>query len=130
VAVSAWPCRIAPLANARGIDGTNDSQCAARSNFLLAAAVMQRVDHHQEAPDRLIEITPRPLLFNSPLTEPHRGDTMTIADLCHAALTQSDNTTANLLLESIQGPASFTAFSRSIGDKITRLDRWETSLNE
>jgi beta-lactamase class A len=119
VAVSAWPCWIAPLANALGIDGTNDSQYAARLKFLLAAAVMQRVDRHQEALDRLIEIPPRTLMFNSPLTEPHRGDTMTIADLCHAALTQSDNTAANLLLESIQGPASCTAFSRSIGDKIT-----------
>jgi len=98
--------------------------------FLLAAAVLQRVDHHQETLDRTITIPPKPLLTNSPLTEPHASGTMTIADLCHAVLTQSDNTAANLLLESIGGPASITHFSRSIGDTVTRLDRIETSLNE
>ena len=98
--------------------------------FLLAAAVLQRVDRHQETLDRTITIPPKPLLFNSPLTELHAGDTMSIAALCHAALTQSDNTAANLLLESIGGPASITHFSRSIGDSVTRLDRMETSLNE
>jgi beta-lactamase class A len=55
---------------------------------------------------------------------------MTIAALSHAALTRSDNTAANLLLESIGGPAGITGFSRSIGDPVTRLDRTETSLNE
>lgn len=98
--------------------------------FLLAAAVLQRVDRHQETLDHKITIPPKPLVFNSPLTEPHAGGMMTIAALCHAALTQSDNTAANLLLESIGGPASITSFSRSIGDTVTRLDQMETSLNE
>jgi beta-lactamase class A len=98
--------------------------------FMLAAAVLQRVDRHQETLDRTITIPPKPLLFNSPLTERHAGGAMSIAALCHAALTQSDNTAANLLLESIGGPASITHFSRSIGDTVTRLDRMEPSLNE
>jgi beta-lactamase class A len=98
--------------------------------FLLAAAVLQRVDRNQETLERSITIPPKPLLFNSPLTEPHAGGTMTIAALCDAALTRSDNTAANLLLESIGGPTSITTFSRSIGDTVTRLDRTETSLNE
>ena len=98
--------------------------------FLLVAAVLQRVDRHQETLDRTIAIPPKPLLFNSPLTGLHAGGTMSIAALCHAALTQSDNTAANLLLESIGGPASITHFSRSIGDSVTRLDRMEPSLNE
>ena len=55
---------------------------------------------------------------------------MTIGELCHAALTRSDNTAANLMLERIGGPAGITNFSRSIGDAVTRLDRTETSLNE
>jgi beta-lactamase class A len=98
--------------------------------FLLISAVLRRVDRHQETLDRAIPIPPKPLLFNSPLTEPHASGTMTIADLCHAALTRSDNTAANLLLESIGGPAGITEFSRSIGDTVTRLDRMETALNE
>jgi beta-lactamase class A len=55
---------------------------------------------------------------------------MTMAGLCQAALTRSDNTATNLLRERIGGPASITNFSRSIGDSVTRLDRMEPSLNE
>jgi beta-lactamase class A len=98
--------------------------------FLLVSAVLRRVDRHQETLDRAIAVPPQPLLLNSPLTQPHAGAAMTIADLCHAALTRSDNTAANLLLESIGGPAAITEFSRSIGDTVTRLDRMETALNE
>ncbi len=98
--------------------------------FLLASAVLQRVDAHQETLDRDVAIPSKPLLFNSPLTEPHAGGTMTIAALCHAILTRSDNTAANVLLETIGGPAGITRFSRSLGDTVTRLDRVETSLNE
>jgi len=98
--------------------------------FLLVWTVMQRVDRQQETLDRALKVPPKPLLFNSPLTAPHAGRTMTIAALCHAALTRSDNTATNLLLESIGGPTGVTAFSRSIGDEVTRLDRLETALNE
>lgn len=98
--------------------------------FLLASAVLQRVDRHQETLGRAIAIPAKPLLFNSPLTEPSAGATMTIAALCHAVLTRSDNTAANLLLESIGGPSGITRFARSIGDTVTRLDRMEMSLNE
>jgi beta-lactamase class A len=98
--------------------------------FLLVAAVLQGVDRRQDTLDRAIRIPPKPLLSNSPLTEPHAGGTMTMAALCQAALTRSDNTAANLLLERIGGPGGITNFSRSIGDSLTRLDRMETSLNE
>ena len=98
--------------------------------FLLASAVLQRVDGHQETLERAVGVPSKPLLFNSPLTEPHAGGAMTVAALCHAILTRSDNTAANLLLETIGGPAGITSFSRSLGDTVTRLDRTETSLNE
>ena len=54
---------------------------------------------------------------------------MTLAELCQAALQVSDNTAGNLLLKTIGGPPSITAFARSIGDDRSRLDRWETELN-
>jgi beta-lactamase class A len=98
--------------------------------FLLASAVLQRVDGNRETLDRAVAIPSKPLLFNSPLTEPHAGGTMTVAVLCQAILTRSDNTAANLLLETIGGPSGITKFSRSLGDTVTRLDRIETSLNE
>lgn len=98
--------------------------------FLLASAVLQRVDSRQDALERTVVIPLQPLLSNSPLTEPHAGGEMTVAALCHAILTQSDNTAANLLLETIGGPAGITRFARSLGDPVTRLDRNELSLNE
>ncbi|MFD0540529.1 class A beta-lactamase [Actinomadura luteofluorescens] len=54
---------------------------------------------------------------------------MTVAALCHAAITQSDNTAGNLVLKEIGGPAGLTAFFRSLGDTVSRSDRWETDLN-
>jgi beta-lactamase class A len=98
--------------------------------FLLASAVLQRVDRQQVASGRRLRVPAKPLLNHSPLTEPHAGGTMTIAALCHAVLTQSDNTAANLLLGTIGGSSGVTQFARSIGDAITRLDRTEPALNE
>lgn len=98
--------------------------------FLLAAAVMRKVDRHKESLDRRLPIPPKPLLSHSPLTEPNAGATMSIDTLCHAALTQSDNTAANALLATIGGPQGITQFCRSLGDRMTRLDRWELDLNE
>jgi beta-lactamase class A len=53
----------------------------------------------------------------------------TIWALAEAAISYSDNVAANLLLETIGGPAGFTAWLRTIGDHVTRLDRIEPDLN-
>ena len=52
-----------------------------------------------------------------------------LAALCAAALEYSDNTAANLLLQTIGGPAGLTRYARSLGDNQTRLDRAEPELN-
>ncbi|WP_316768144.1 class A beta-lactamase [Streptomyces sasae] len=54
---------------------------------------------------------------------------MTVAELCAAAIEYSDNTAANLLLEQLGGPVAVTRLCRSLGDEVTRLDRWEPELN-
>ncbi|RKE21892.1 class A beta-lactamase [Streptomyces sp. TLI_171] len=54
---------------------------------------------------------------------------LTVAELCAAAVEFSDNTAANLLLRLLGGPSAVTRFCRSIGDPVTRLDRWEPALN-
>lgn len=97
--------------------------------FLLASAVLKRVDDGKESLDHSLPIPNKPLVGHSPLTEPHAGATMSVAALCNAILNQSDNTAANVLLDSIGGPSSITAFARSIGDELTRLDRNEPDLN-
>ncbi|MFD8142900.1 class A beta-lactamase [Streptomyces sp. NPDC059708] len=57
------------------------------------------------------------------------ADGMTVAALCAAALTHSDNAAADLLLRALGGPRAVTRFCRSVGDLTTRLDRWEPALN-
>jgi beta-lactamase class A len=98
--------------------------------FLAAACVLARTDRGEDRLDRRIRINRADLVDYSPGTEPHVGSDMSLAELCDAALTLSDNTAGNLLLESFGGPAGLTDFSRSIGDAVTRLDRIEPELNE
>ncbi len=54
---------------------------------------------------------------------------MTVEELSAAAIRYSDNAAANLLLHELGGPGTVTRFCRSIGDRVTRLDRWEPALN-
>ncbi len=79
--------------------------------------------------DQVIHYPRTDLVEYSPVTEKHVDTGMTVAELCDAAITVSDNTAGNQLLKLLGGPAGFTAFLRSIGDNISRLDRWETELN-
>jgi beta-lactamase class A len=53
-----------------------------------------------------------------------------VAELCEATMTLSDNPAANLLLDSAGGPAALTAYLRTLGDTVTRLDRMEPGLNQ
>jgi beta-lactamase class A len=99
--------------------------------FLAGAIVLSRVDAGLDRLDRRVQYERSALVPYSPVTERHAGaDGMTMAELCHAAITASDNTAGNLLLESFGGPAGLTAFVRTISDQITRLDRNEVALNE
>ncbi|WP_029355943.1 class A beta-lactamase [Bosea sp. 117] len=97
---------------------------------LAAAAVLARVDAGSERIDRVVRYTRADLVTYSPAAEKHVDDGMTLDALCEAAVTLSDNTAGNLLLKAIGGPAGLTAYARSLGDRLTRLDRWETALNE
>jgi beta-lactamase class A len=98
--------------------------------FLLVTAILNLADHHQRSLQATLAVPAKPLLFNSPTTEAHAGGAMSVTDLCEAAITRSDNTATNMLLNLIGGPHGVTQFARSIGDWVTRLDRTETSLNE
>jgi beta-lactamase class A len=98
---------------------------------LAAAAVLARVDAGKEQLTRRITFDASALVTYSPVTEKHvGGDGMTLAEICDAAVTLSDNTAANLLLAAIGGPSGLTAFVQGLGDQVTRLDRNEPSLNE
>lgn len=109
-----------------------DERFAMCSTFklMLAAAILARVDRREENLERRIVFGPDRLEHYAPVTKRHVGEPgMSIAELCDASVTLSDSTAANLLLETIGGPAGVTAFMRRLGDTVTRLDRTEPSLN-
>lgn len=118
--------------NGRRIAHRADERFLMCSTFKLmaVAAVLARVDHGAERLDRRIVFDKSALLSHAPVSRTRVGAPgMTVAELCQAAITVSDNTAANLLLASLGGPAAVTAYARSLGDEVTRLDRIEPELN-
>jgi beta-lactamase class A len=99
--------------------------------WLLAAAIVSRADAGTLALDRSVSLEGVEFVGYSPVTR-ERGPagTISIEELCIAAVEDSDNTAANLLLSMIDGPAGLTRFLRSAGDSTTRLDRNEPTLND
>lgn len=113
------------------LDFRADERFAMCSTFktYAAARVLQLSDHGQLDLDEPVPVLGDEIVANSPVTSTHVGASMTVAQLCEAALTKSDNTAGNLLLRRIGGPSAITTFARSVGDGESRLDRWETELN-
>ncbi|WP_454830807.1 class A beta-lactamase [Pseudoxanthomonas wuyuanensis] len=98
--------------------------------FLLAAAVLARVEKGEEVLERRIPILASDLVSHSPVTEKLVGsEGASVAQLCEATMIVSDNAAANLLLPLIGGPDGLTRFVRTLDDTRTRLDRNEPSLN-
>lgn len=95
----------------------------------LAAAILRRVDQGRERLDRRVTYGREVLLGNSPVVEKHLASGLTIAELCDATITRSDNAAANLLLDALGAPTDLTRFLRAIGDQTTRCDRREPELN-
>jgi beta-lactamase class A len=109
-----------------------DERFALCSTFkvLAAAAILARVDAGKEQLERRIRFEAKDVVVNSPVSKNHvGGDGMSLAEICEAAITLSDNTAGNLLLANLGGPEGLTAYARSLGDTVTRLDRNEPDLN-
>jgi beta-lactamase class A len=98
---------------------------------LAAAAVLKKADPKLAGLNRRVSISTADIVENSPVTSEHVGtEGLSLRQLCDAALTRSDNTAGNLLLNEIGGTSGLTNFARTLGDKVTRLDRTEPTLNE
>lgn len=98
---------------------------ASTFKWLLAAAALERLDHSTQ-----VAVTREQLVTYSPVTGERVGGEMSVIELAQAAVVVSDNTAANLLLGQLNGPEGFTVWLRQNVDSVTRLDRWETDLNE
>jgi beta-lactamase class A len=98
--------------------------------LLLAAQVLARVDRGEERLERVVRYGRDALVTYSPVAERHVDTGLSVAALCEATVTLSDNAAANLLLAASGGPPALTRFVRDLGDPVTRLDRIEPALNE
>jgi beta-lactamase class A len=95
---------------------------------LATAAVLRRNPlSHLET---VVRYSTADLLKHAPITSRHVATGMTIRDLCDAAVRYSDGTAGNLLLREIGGPGELTAYARSLGDQVTRMDRIEPAITE
>ena len=98
--------------------------------LLTVAAVLHGVDKGAVTLDQRIAYGQADLLDYAPVTRKNLdAGFMTVGALSAAALEWSDNTAANLLLRVIGGPQGWTGFARSLGDRVSRLDRTEPTLN-
>jgi len=93
------------------------------------AAILQESTKKPNLLQQKIHYKQDDLVTYSPMTEQHLRDGMTVAQLCEATLTTSDNTAMNLLMKILGGPKAVTAFARSIENDSFKLDRWEPDLN-
>jgi beta-lactamase class A len=97
---------------------------------LAAALVLTRADRGDDDLERRLLFGGGDLVGFSPVTrERVHGAGMSLLELCEAAVAGGDKSAVNLLLGSFGGPAAATAYIRSLGDEMTRLDRLEPDLN-
>lgn len=99
------------------------------STFKALAAAAMLHEHGLDALDEPVTIDQLVNAY-SPITERRLGGTMTLKELCDAAVRHSDNTAANLLLDRLGGPKGLDAIlEREAGDDVTRMERPEPDLN-
>src|SRR3981189_3247215 len=97
--------------------------------WMLAAAVLARVERGEIALDQRIPYSAADLLDVSPLSQAHLSEgSLAVQEMCAAIVEVSDNTAANLLLARVGGPFGLTNFLRVPGDPATRIDRNEPGL--
>jgi len=83
---------------------------------LLGAFVLSRVDAKRESLDRQISFTSSDILDYAPITKLQLGiGHMTVRELNAASIQYSDNTAANLLLDTVGRPEALTKYLGSLG---------------
>jgi beta-lactamase class A len=101
------------------------------STFKLAmvAACLREADKGRLNLEEILPYTEADLLPWAPVTRENlaKGG-LSIATLAQAAQEKSDGVAANLLVKRMGGPAAVTAKFREMGDKVSRLDRYEPDL--
>lgn len=96
----------------------------------LGIVVLDKVDKGELSLDDKVTLTRESLsLAHSPIAADFdRKKVYTIGELLRAAIAQSDNTAADILMEKVGGPAAVTSFFKERGIENFRVDRYEREL--
>jgi beta-lactamase class A len=98
--------------------------------LLIVGALLHNIDKGSERLDRWVPFQASDLLEYAPVSKAQVGKGgMTMGDFCAAAIEYGDNTAANLILKAVGGPDGATRYVRSMGDGVTRIDRFEPDAN-
>ena len=115
-------------ARGRTIAHRADERFAFCSAFKALAAAAVLAGNPPAHLDTVVTYTEDDLMRHAPVTRRHVAKGMTIRHLCDAAVRHSDGTAGNLLLRDLGGPGRLTAYARSLGDTVTRMDRTEPAI--
>ena len=122
---------ILDLGSGAAVGHNRDERFGHASSFKLSLAALLLARHAagEIDADRHVRWNESDMMRPDTFTRPHLETGASLRDLARATQTTSDNPAANILLRELGGPAALTAFWRSIGDKVSRLDRNEPSVN-
>ena len=98
--------------------------------FQLAAAAFQAARGGEIDLDAAIAFEKDRLPGYSPVLQADEDSSVTLREAINAAVTLSDNGATNMIIAALGGPRKVTERWIAMGDFQTRLDRWETDLNE
>lgn len=116
----------------RGFGWRADERFALCSTWKLslAARVLEAIEMGLTSADTIVPYSVLDVLDHSPVALAMGGQGgLPVLRLAQAAVEDSDNLAANLLLDRLGGPAALTAWWRAHGDMETRLDRPELAMN-
>lgn len=97
--------------------------------MLLCATALSKADGNNLDLNRTVLVEHSDIVTYSPVFKKLVDQQVSLLKACEATMITSDNAAANIMLKALGGPATVTAFAREIGDKTTRLDRYELELN-
>ncbi|MDZ4274523.1 MAG: class A beta-lactamase [Erythrobacter sp.] len=118
-------------ASGQSVGINRDRRFGHASSFKLSLAAMVLARHAAGTidADRRVTWGEADMIAHAPFTRERITAGATLRELAEATQVTGDNPAANILLRELGGPAALTAFWRSIGDDVSRLDRIEPELN-
>ena len=102
---------------------------ASSFKFTLAAMLLARHAAGAINADKRVKWTSADMAEHAPFTATRMAEGATLRELAEATQKTSDNPAANILMRELGGPAAVTAFWRSLGDEMSRVDRYEPEMN-